>query len=58
MGQEEFIISDEDFAEIMDEHYSELNKMVDEENRVNNRILKAILKVKGKEFHESLMAVI
>jgi len=58
MEQEEFTITDEDFKEIMDDHYTELNKIVAEENRINNRILKAILKVKGKEFYESLLLTI
>lgn len=56
--EEEDFICQEEFNNIMNDYENEMTKIRDEENRINNRILKAILNVKGKEFYDSLMSVI
>lgn len=55
---EEDVISDKQLEDAMDDYHKELHKHYEECERVNNRILNAIHKVKGKKFHDAVLKII
>lgn len=56
-SEQEDIISQEEFNSMMDEVSKAKEAHAKEMARINNRILKAILKVKGKKFHDDLISI-